>query len=473
MHKIFILFIFAFSAVFSQYQIKELVYNPMRIQMNDVEIFSKDLAVAVGNSGYVRIIKDRASSYDYARLDEKYQLNAIAFINSKELICAGDNGNVFISQDSAKNWVSKETDINTNLNDVAVYDQETFFAAGNNGLIIKTTDGGENWYKVPSSVNDTLNSLAISSDKKYLYAVGKKGTVLRSTDEGESWAKLTVPSNVNFQQVIAKSDKTVYVSGDELTVLVSHDAGESFSKPVLSSNYNNLYRRPECRMHFFNENEGFVKVQDRWSSLPRHYEYYTDDGGESWTEVKLGGSIFGPAFAYSPKCFDFLDKDFGYVIDASGSDFKCKINNDRIVYTRLNIMFSYWFQDIASYENDTFAAVYDYGSPVEMVITTDAGFTWIKRDNFDTIGRDRGPVNFENIEFAGENTILLSMTNEQDSVYYTDSSKVTIYSFEGYVLRSTNLGETWSEFVVPNKESIGEIDMLDESYGVLRLWDTK
>lgn len=464
MFKYLFLIVLTVSSLISNNSIINFSYAPERIVMNDVNVYSKDFGVAVGNYGMVRIIRDSATSIDYIYINDMCNLKSVVFLNSKELVCVGNSGKVFISRDSALTWLKFNSITDEDLNSVAVIDDKNFIAVGNNGTIIKTTNSGYNWEKIETEFKENLKHIAVSKDKKIIYIAGNNGTLLKSINKGYDWEKLSVNTSINFNRVIADIDDKLYVNGDSLTVLISDNQGKTFDKHYVSKRNLSFFINPITKLFMFKNGKGILKVRDNAQFYA--YDYYTFDGGITWIEQRYNRY----AYPWGSVYFDLCDENFGYLTDENGNDYRLEFKEEKLYHYRINNLFSYSFRGISANSNNILGGIYEYGSPIELVLSTNSGNSWTINTDVDTIGQDLGDTGGEDIAILSNNNILLSMNYEVDSSYTNNSGNTTwVMKFHGYVLKSTDLGKSWSSFYVPNKEKAEDIKMYNDNHGVLLL----
>lgn len=473
---IFLVFAVCIINLFSQSPVEEIFFEPDRIPINGLDVYSENAAIAVGKSGLIRVLTNSAKTIVNYYTEERKDLSDVVYIDEMNLIAVGDKGLIYKSVDGGYNWSKVNSGLNEKLNSVVFTGNLTGFAAGDNGVICKTTNGGTSWEKLNSNISKNLKMIT-SSNHKILFAAGDDGMVIKTIDEGNTWNIVNVPSNVNFQHIKAIGDSKIYLMGDSLTVLISNDLGQNWNSPTLEPDYDELYVRPEITsFFFFNELEGVIKVVDDYADLPRSYDYFTSDGGISWTSYDLFSSFFGSP-PYNTQNMSFSSKEFGILITEHSVIYTAKYTPPQMSTKYIKLNYTYRFKTVKSKDSQV-GAVYEYGEPIEMLVSSDSGKSWSLTKTFDTIGKKRGVIYFADMNMPKKDRIIIAMNNEKDTTIINGDTSKTFYINLGYILQSDDFGQNWTEFVIPKMEpenvissqlQAKEIDMYSEDYGLLRL----
>lgn len=469
--KGFYVFLATFSLlvvnVLSQSPVEEIFFEPDRIPINGLDVYSENAAIAVGKSGLIRVITNSAKTIVNYYTEERKDLSNVYYIDEMNVIAVGDKGLIYKSVDGGYNWSKVNSGLDEKLNSVVFTDNLTGIAVGDNGVICKTTNGGSSWTLSNSTIQKNLSMITANSEK-FLFAAGAEGAVIWSLDKGNTWNIVNVPSNVNFQHIKAIGESKIYLIGDSLTVLISDDLGQTWNSPTLEPDYDELYVRPEITsFFFFNELEGVIKVIDDYADLPRSYDYFTTDGGISWTSYDLYSSFFGTP-PYNTQNMSFSSKDFGILITEHSTIYTAKYTPPQMLTKYIKLNYTYNFRSVESKDSQV-GAVYIYGDPIEMLISSDSGKSWSLTKTFDTIGKYRGVIYFADMNMPKKDRIIIALKNEKDSSYTNGDTTWTFLKYLGYTLQSDDFGQNWTEFVVPNQETVREIDMCSEDYGLMRL----
>ena len=461
------LLVFVQSIIYCQYKIDEIIYEPERVRMNDVAVFSENAAVAVGQFGIVRIMTDKANVNSYVYLKEKKELFSVVYLSANNLVTVGSDGLIYKSQDGGKSWEKVVSPTDNTLYSVYFLNDTIGFAAGAKGTIIKTTNGGNNWKSMKSNVNSDLYGIS-ATDLNSIFAAGSNGTVIQSDNYGEKWEKHNMLSNVNFQHVKAIGLDRVFVMGDSLKVYIYDNYMKNWYVPVVEPKYNKLYIKPQIiSCYFKDENNGVITVIDNYSCSAQNYEYYTTNGGNNWTSVDLWANMFGSSTPTGTVCMDFANDDFGILFDVSGDLFIEKYTN-KLQHKLKNIIYGNRFNFLNSNKNQ-FVAIYDYGSPSNMILSENYGENWVKSTSVDSIKIFKYSMDYAGVSIPKKDAILLSVNDAYDTIW-TEGSTIHIVTIKsGLTLKSDDFGKSWNPFIIPNHEPAYETDFFSDDYGLLRI----
>lgn len=217
-----------------------------------------------------------------------------------------------------------------NLNDVDFPTEKRGYVCGDLGVILKTDNYGQTWDNCTKLTKHSLRSTSFGSEN--VGVVVGKNTILRTTDGGEHWTRHWVNNNtidtnevsIFFTEVKFTSSNIAYLAGFCLSefrifpvIYKSTDAGSTWNPIanfVTGGNYNEKYIGA---MHFINDNLGYISTHTvlypanpGWVTT-RQNIYKTSNGGDSWSEKTVDGSINNFVFTNSSTGFAFgLDKSF-------------------------------------------------------------------------------------------------------------------------------------------------------------------
>lgn len=464
---LFVLFLLSFNLLSSNWE--KVIYDPAVINLNDVCTFSESGAIAVGDYGVIRYTHDRGDTWPAVMLPDKVNLYGVAMRDSVSAVAVGSEGAVYISSDKGITWQFQKIpaiELEDNLKDIVFYDSNNGVIAGDKGVIFFTSDGGASWQKASNKNEDNLKSI-VYANADIVICAGDGGTVLVSTNSGSDWSPGESNTKANLKLVRAPDEGHIYIVGDSLTVLISNDLGMTWKTGKLNTTNPN-FKRPEIKgFVFFDSLFGIVRVDDISSLTIIHSEISTTDGGKTWKYNEPGG-MFTP-IAFVPVSFDFFNKNFGVCVGVEGEIYTLGLNGPMIDYRKRAENSSHFFKDITTLGTASILAVYSTGTPFYAVLSEDAGITWKTLPAFDTIGRKRGINYFQDLTYPDKNTIYIAENNSKDSSWKEGNTTKTITSYFGYLLKSTDKGNSWKEFVFPNKARVERLIMLDKDDGIAQL----
>ena len=181
------------------------------------------------------------------------------------------------STDMGKSWIKKETPIPLKAAGFDFLDNDFCIVTQYKNQVWKTENAGDDWVQVSSPSEDGENLLDVLVLSKDIWLVVDTYNLwcFRTTDGGITWDKALEDTPVKqFDRFfnVKKDNGTILISTSLGYLYLSNDQGETFKKVEISS---------DVPLHvgmFLNQKQG-------WAT--ESYEgriYYTDDGGETWTE---------------------------------------------------------------------------------------------------------------------------------------------------------------------------------------------
>jgi len=301
-----------------------------------------------------------------------------------------------------------------------------------NGLVHRTTNGGMNWQNI--NVLNNIENITFSSNN-IGYAIGKEGLIFKTIDKGVHWNLQTSPHNYDFYSVDFINQNLGFISGmkggffrttngglnwttdsrsftfqnlndiiffNSDTIMVIGDSGKVLKTTNQGLNWTSIYSgTPLCltKMQFTDNNIGYAMIRDTGSVMK------TTNGGLNWKRQIINGDIYSLDLC-------FLNKDTGFF---SGSAHKFyKTSNGGEEWNECG--FGNYFITSIKFLNDHTGFLGMSGSRIYK--TTNGGDNWNEKYN-------TGGSNISDIGFFNENV-------------YIACNKA------GYVLRSTDIGESWS-----------------------------
>jgi len=275
------------------------------------------------------------------------------------------------------------------------------YLCGENGLIMKTTDSGITWQKQDSWVTSRLYDIKFLNPDSGI-AVGSSGLVLITTNGGVNWVTTYYQTSTNYTIEIVNRNLifigSAYSSG---RLAKSTDFGTTWqplTPAVLTSSVYSIY--------FVDENNG-------WIGTASNGILYTSDGGVNWTQqITSSNTIYD---------LNFYNSQNGFAVDSKG-----------IIYSTTNGG-STWllYQTPAKRALRAIAIdgnnVYAVGDAGSIYRSTDSGANW--EEKFSYIGNA--------LEFQ-RRVIFVN-----DNVGYICGGSSSSADSLGYVLKTTDGGETW------------------------------
>jgi photosystem II stability/assembly factor-like uncharacterized protein len=297
------------------------------------------------------------------------------------------------------NYIGDRTDIWA----VDFINESIGYLCGENGLIMKTTDGGLNWFTQNSWVTSRLYDIKFLNPDSG-FAVGSSGLVLKTTDGGNNWVTTYYQTSTIYTIEIVNSNLvflgSAYTGGQ---LAKSTDFGSSWTAVTFSLITSSVYS-----IFFLDENNG-------WIGTASNGILNTSDGGSTWTQqLSLSNIVYD---------IRFKDNLYGFASDSKGNIFTTTNGGSNWVSYLTPAKRA--LRAIAI-DGDNIYVVGDAGS---MYVSTNNGNTW--EEKFSYIGQ---ALEFQRrVIFINEN------------VGYICGGSTTTADSLGYVLKTTDGGQTWTQ----------------------------
>jgi photosystem II stability/assembly factor-like uncharacterized protein len=417
---------------------------------------------------------------------------ALHFANEQLGFAAATGALLLRTADAGTTWTPVDAPISFSMRAIHFFDAQHGIAVGLGGEIIRTSDAGLTWTAQPSPTTNSLLGLFVRGD--LLIAVGNGGIVLRSTDGGDTWSAQTLEPNQDLYSVFIDPSGIGLLSG-EARVYRTTDHGVTWT-PVQIGTYHSRLNKVSFGTDELGAAAGWLTMGGLENGVIR-----TTDGGRHWANTTsgaaqwlgihlrpngvgwLGGgqganrstndhfatSTNHPGPNVAVRCTWALSATTAimgggpinggcYRTTNGGSTWQQVLNGGNI--------FDLWFVD----DNLGFCG----GAGGSIARTTDGGATWTWIDTpsnsdinsifflNDTLGWFAGNGGARTTDGGDTWTLLPELPQFTMSLFFTDPDTGYAVNFSGYVLRTTNGGNSWDEVVpAPFDVQIGDATLVD------------
>jgi photosystem II stability/assembly factor-like uncharacterized protein len=397
---------------------------------------------------------------------------------------AGANGACAATTDGGLTWVVRSgypdcpIMFGMDFRDVNVGLAGGILATTSESGIFKTTDGGRTWaMKSPNAANDVL---WLTSTR----AIADFGTTMRqSLDAGESWQTIAsgIESGVLSLARAGNSNVVVGVSGKG-DVWRSGDGGFSWLQT-----FDGPGALPEIwEVHFADALHG-------WVVGPGGFYYYTSDSGLTWQQKNTGCTA-------QVLDIQMLTPDYGLAVGYNGYVFRTTNGGGFWDIQKLEVTGQVWGRDegLAAVDvvDSQFAVAAGPGGTVFK--TANGGVSWT------SIGYPKLPTTFNifDVDFIDSNLgyvygidedlghtktfyrtrdggsswewVYLGERGGGTTLQFIDSQRGWLTADNRFGLRTSDGGNTWTEFYLPDyftSPEVSKVRFLDANQGWAVGWD--
>ncbi len=263
---------------------------PTGSTLNDVEVLSPGVAIAVGYNATVMITRDSAKSWTLVPFAAYEVFSSVEFLNDRVGLLGGQYGKLYRTEDGGESW--SLTNIagggaNSFFQDIHILDERNAVAVGGSILpehvVLRSVDGGKNWVSGQTPDVTMMFRGVWFIDSLNGWIVGDRGNILRSTDGGYNWILHSSGQdagwgNVRLHGIVFADRQRGVAVGEKGTVLLTTDGGENWTKQEIGVNAD-LYS---------------VKCLDSMSLLAvgDNRVLRSEDGGTTWIEQNVGGRYY-------------------------------------------------------------------------------------------------------------------------------------------------------------------------------------
>jgi photosystem II stability/assembly factor-like uncharacterized protein len=435
-----------------------------------VKFLEDSTAIACGLGG--TILKTTNSGLTWSRIPTSFNdpLYCIDFRDA-QFGCAGSFNSVFLTSDSGKTWSKKQFNFipPAQVTGVCRIDSVTIFISSNphHGRFAASFDAGNSW--IESSLNlpllyggavDLVRDIHFT-DKYSGLAVTEYGTILSTTDGGNSWTRDTSFRPVNekpsIMRCVVSSTSQSYICGGGGTIFESGSKSDNWR--ISSGGLNSI--NAAC---FINEENSLIGGEGCEI-------YRTSNSGVNW---KLAGRTnSGNIFSMT-----FENLNIGYVATEDGIE--------KTVNAGMNwqIIYPGYFKALGHSIDKSllFAGGGNSDSDNSILIrSSDAGKSWVNsysgndgsitNMSVTTDGYIFASTTFGKVLSSSNNGINWNVSHATDEkincVLFKNSSSGIAASVDGIILKTTDGGNYWKPVFTGMSRDIHSICIYDEGYAAV------
>lgn len=273
---------------------------------------------------------------------------AVCFPDGKSGWTCGRWGAVFHTTDGGTTWEKQVTPVDYTLSGIAFADTQNGWAVGDEGAIIHTADGGKTWEQQKSPVPYFLMDVYFLNAQKG-WIVTEQTTILHTEDGGATWAIQFQDQDFILKAIDFSDELNGWAVGEYGYIYHTTDGGATWVNQAGLFDISDEDGSIIAGNFLFDVDA--IDNNTVWAAGIDSYVTRTDDGGNTWVEVKTGLSKTHLFSVLAPSKSEILLGGNGVLICSSDSgqtwtkpEFK-----PHILYS--------WIYDVAAISPDTFLAV--------------------------------------------------------------------------------------------------------------------
>ncbi len=288
-----ILFSFICTLSFGQAEWRVLENAPSGLgRFDDIFFITNDIGWAAnGPSGQVYKTTDGGESWDFQFEVSGSYFRNIEFLDENVGFLGTLDGNFYKTVDGGENWNTVTITPNPPaicgmdaVNTTTIYGCGAYFSPA---FIIKSVDGGETWDYIDMSAYASTLVEILFVDDLFGYASGTantgEGVILETSDGGGTWTPVfNSGGQGDYVWKLQLMENNTHIFGSvqsnsEGKLIKSFDSGATWETKIF----------PDYAVQAV----GFVSPTHGWMGGHNSGFYETLDGGDTWTDMGLGGSL--------------------------------------------------------------------------------------------------------------------------------------------------------------------------------------
>ncbi len=404
---------------------------------------------------------------------------SICFINKEIGWVSGDNGMLLKTTNHGLSWNQQNKLTGERLNKIKFYNEKNGFILGDTSLFY-TSDSGSNWSAIFSNAYRISNFHYLDSNNLWIIFDTK---LLKTTNLGKSWTKMYLIDSVDFNAVFFLDEKNGWIGGTAYSeffkrycLYYTNDGGNSWNEASDLYNCGTI-----VHIDFIDSNNGYAYNFGT--------SYRTENGGKNWMKNFEGG--------FDQMKQININKNTGWIISVGRASFIYdsynrwghifKTTNNGKTWMRKDTNMFY-YDDLTDVffidENEGWIVGYgyEYKSHSTIYHTRNGGKNWnmtsfylddIKFRKVHFFNKDVGYV--YGSDYGMECDVLLKTTNSGETweyryrpsgaIQFVNENLGYSVTYEGYVSKTTNGGDTWVEINHSGKYPVEFMRFFDENFG--------
>jgi uncharacterized repeat protein (TIGR01451 family) len=253
-------------------------WTELNLPQNDLILTSlscngNNIVIGTMHDG-VLVSSDNGLSWEYRNTGLTKAYNRVHFLDDLLLTVSRDG--IFVYEENK--WVSRNDNQQYTLCDEIIVVHDTIIACKEHWNTQFSSDEGENWESINNGVyygngnHGEIYDILKIYDK--LFRVTEYGGVLFSSDNGQNWESRNNGLDCSRVTQIEFNGEYVYIVTDECGMYRSNDFGLNWTNCC-----------PEIPLNGFQSNTFELTETNGIISLIFGQEFYTIDGGETWTQI--------------------------------------------------------------------------------------------------------------------------------------------------------------------------------------------
>ncbi len=436
-------------------------------------------------------------------------LYAAAAVGKNHFWASGYFGSIYRTTDAGASWKKLDTDTDKPIYGISFADEKIGWAVGQRGFIVRTQDGGMTWEHQFTPRKPARHMFAVHAiDTQNVWAVSDWGGIYKTTNGGESWEDLsfTVDDTHPTFKYLNEAELAAYERGEKVyddvylndiyftdlqhgwiaaeygLIFRTSDGGQTWEKGKVQGDVN----FPEVN---FPSMESKVP-RDLWDALFEAAELLVE---KQYLRVRIEGFMTAAEYATRGDTFladeraekirDFLEgegvtQDRLRVLNPTPFDeesvdmnaFRAKKFSSRR-YAKINVIETPFLFDV-KFKDSQNGVITGLGGVV--LTSADGGATWQYAETDSHLAFFSGAFAKDRMIVVGDRGQQRARTTggwaEYDvakfpetfgymrDVVFGDENHGWIVGAEGFILRSSNGGDSWEQVKVTGRQSASNAD---------------